>query len=90
MNEVQHLAAEKFKVAMAKIGRFTKPLVTPIQPAKTFYPAEDYHQNYYKKNQMRYWYYRKGSARDIYLDSVWGEDRHESKLSPDNTSDLKQ
>jgi peptide methionine sulfoxide reductase msrA/msrB len=52
--------------------------VTPILAAKTFYAAEDYHQGYYKENPVRYWYYRKASGRDQFLDQVWGKDRKES------------
>jgi methionine-S-sulfoxide reductase len=70
----QHLAEES-KQQLAASGRFTAPLVTEIVPAGIFYPAEDYHQDYYKKNPVRYKYYRYGSGRDRYLDKIWGEDR---------------
>ncbi len=70
----QHLAEES-KRQLAASGRFTAPLVTEIVPAGIFYPAEDYHQDYYKKNPVRYKYYRYGSGRDRYLDKIWGEDR---------------
>lgn len=53
-------------------GRFTMPIVTEIVPAQTFYPAEDYHQSFYKKNPARYKTYRKGSGREDYLKEKWG------------------
>jgi len=77
LNDEQKRLAEASKVAQVKSKKFDKPIVTPIKPAQTFYAAEDYHQNYYKKNPVRYWYYRKGSGRDNFLDSVWGKNRHE-------------
>jgi len=78
-NETQRKLAEASKTKMEKSGVFGKPIVTPIKPAQTFYAAEDYHQDYYKKNPVRYWYYRRGSGRDQYLDKVWGKDRGEHK-----------
>ncbi len=52
---------------------FPKPIVTSIEPAQTFWNAEEYHQDYYKKNPLRYEYYRKGSGRDAYIESIWGK-----------------
>jgi len=75
LNEEQRALAEASKKAMDAGGRFDKPIVTPILPAQHFYAAEEYHQDYYKKNPLRYWYYRNGSGRDQYLDKVWGKDR---------------
>jgi len=79
LNDEQRKLAQASKVKMETSGVFGKPIVTPIKPAQTFYAAEDYHQDYYKKNPVRYWYYRKGSGRDQYLDKIWGEDRGEHK-----------
>lgn len=53
---------------------FSKPIVTSIEPAKQFWNAEEYHQDYYRKNPLRYEYYRKGSGRDAYIKSIWGEE----------------
>jgi peptide methionine sulfoxide reductase msrA/msrB len=65
--------AETSKRALEKSGRFPKPIVTEIIPFTTFYRAEDYHQDYYKKNPLRYKYYRWNSDRDQFLHKVWGE-----------------
>lgn len=56
------------------VSRFKgKTVVTPILDAKTFYPAEDYHQDYYKRNSVRYNYYRWGCGRDKRLQAIWGK-----------------
>ncbi|WP_081881102.1 peptide-methionine (R)-S-oxide reductase MsrB [Ghiorsea bivora] len=83
LNEKQHSLAEASKAKIEASGVFSKPIVTPIKPAQTFYMAETYHQDYYKKNPLRYWYYRKGSGRDQYLDKIWGKDRGEHKKMAD-------
>ncbi|HXV21894.1 MAG TPA: peptide-methionine (S)-S-oxide reductase [Desulfuromonadales bacterium] len=57
----------------AASGRFTRQIVTEIIPVSVFYPAEEYHQDYYKKNPLRYKFCRHGSGRDEFLDSVWGK-----------------
>ena len=66
----QRLAIES-KRNLEKSGIFTKPLVTPIEPAPEFWAAEDYHQDYYKKNPIRYNSYRAGSGRDTFLKKYW-------------------
>jgi peptide methionine sulfoxide reductase msrA/msrB len=75
-NEEQKRAAEKSKAALAASARYDKPIVTPIRPAETFYPAEDYHQNYHSENPLRYTFYRYRSGRDQYLEKTWGDDLH--------------
>ena len=70
-SEAQRQSAEASKAALAQSGRFGKPIVTEIVPASAFYPAETYHQQYYKKNPIRYQFYRMGSGRDGYLKRTW-------------------
>jgi peptide-methionine (S)-S-oxide reductase len=65
--------AEASKAALQASGRFSQPIVTEILPATTFYPAEDYHQDYYQRNPLRYAYYRNGCGRDKRLEQLWGK-----------------
>jgi peptide methionine sulfoxide reductase msrA/msrB len=78
----QKRLAEDSKAKLAGSRRFAKPLVTEILPAGTFWPAEDYHQDYYKKNPIRYKYYRWGSGRDEFLDRTWGKERAAADVDP--------
>ena len=58
---------------MEKSGKFKQPIVTTIRKMEEFYPAEEYHQDFYKKNSTRYHIYRFSSGRDQFIDRVWGD-----------------
>lgn len=73
-SEQKRLALESLK-KMEQSGRFGAPIVTEIVPAGPFWPAEEYHQDYYKKNPVRYKFYRAGSGRDRYLEAIWGREK---------------
>ena len=75
-NDGQKRSAEKSKQVLAASGRFTKPIVTQIIPASTFYPAEDYHQKYYLKSTFQYNSYHDNSGRPEYLKNTWGQNSH--------------
>jgi peptide-methionine (S)-S-oxide reductase len=70
-DERQRRLAEATKAAVA--DRFSEPIAVEIQPLTAFYAAEEYHQNYYKKNPREYTRYREGCRRDARLREIWGE-----------------
>lgn len=73
----QRRLAEASKQKLEKSAVLKKPIVTPIETAGAFYPAEDYHQDYYKKNPVRYKFYRYSCGRDARLEEVWGKQAKE-------------
>jgi len=73
-NTEQRRLAEASKKQLEASGRFDKPIVTEIRPLTSFYPAEDYHQNYYKTHPVRYKFYRWNSGRDQFLAEAWKDD----------------
>ncbi len=74
VGENQKKLAEKSKVELGNSGKFDKPIVTTITEAPAFYIAEEYHQDFYKKQSMRYQMYAQASGRKGYLENTWGED----------------
>ena len=71
-DDAQRKAAEGSLAALQKSKPFKEPIVTEIKMAGAFYPAEDYHQNFYRTNPVKYQIYRKGCGRDARLKELWG------------------
>jgi peptide-methionine (S)-S-oxide reductase len=72
----QRKLAEASKAEVERTKRFPQEIVTPIEDAGSFWPAEEYHQDYYKKNAMQYRMYRTGCGRDARLKELWGSSGH--------------
>jgi methionine-S-sulfoxide reductase len=72
-DEAQKEAAVASKAALEEDGPFEAPIVTDIEPATKFWVAEDYHQDYYRKNPDHYARYRRGSGRGPFLEKIWGD-----------------
>lgn len=96
-NEEQKKLAEKSKEELAKSGRFDRPIATEILKASKFYGAEDYHQDYYKKNPARYKFYFYNSGRDHFLQKSWGpsgtsngKEKSEAKFKKPGGGELKK
>lgn len=75
-SEAQKLKAESSRDLLKKSGRFKKDILVSIEPAKVFFAAEDYHQDYYKKNSIQYEAYQVGSGRAGFIDNSWGAEKN--------------
>ncbi len=82
-DEEQKQLAEASKQALQQSGKFDRPIVTEILPLKKFYPAEDYHQDYYRHHPVKYKFYRLGSGRDQFIQQVWHTMDKSSSQKPD-------
>lgn len=80
-NEEQKLLAEQSREELDKTGKFKKPVVTEIVQFSSFYRAEEYHQDYYKKHPVKYKFYRFHSGRDKFLRKVWQDSMEGAKMS---------
>ncbi len=76
LSEEQRRKAESSRDLLGKSGRFKKDVLVSIEPAKDFYAAEDYHQDYYKKNSIHYEAYQVSSGRAGFIDNVWGSSKN--------------
>ncbi|MCP5069254.1 MAG: peptide-methionine (S)-S-oxide reductase MsrA [bacterium] len=72
-NAEQAKLAEASRASLASSGKFAAPIATQVVAASEFWPAEDYHQDYYRRNPVRYKYYRHRCGRDARLEAIWGE-----------------
>jgi peptide methionine sulfoxide reductase msrA/msrB len=84
-DEEQKRLAEKSKEALSRSGKFKKPIVTEVLKFNRFYEAEEYHQDYYKKNPLRYKFYRYNSGRDQYSKEVWGKEMETVQFPKDKS-----
>jgi peptide-methionine (S)-S-oxide reductase len=74
LGDAQRALAEASRAELEASGRFDRPIATEITPAGTFYPAEAYHQDFYRKNPLRYRFYRQNCGRDKRLKELWGDE----------------
>jgi peptide methionine sulfoxide reductase msrA/msrB len=88
-DEAQRRLAEESKKRLSDSKRFNKPIVTEIRKFDKFYPAEAYHQDYYKTHALRYKFYRWNSGRDQFLQKIWGDEEKKAANMETHSSYLK-
>lgn len=88
-SEEQKELANKAIKQLQQSGRYSQPILVPVRNFESFYPAEEYHQDYYKKNPIRYNFYRYNSGRDQYLEATWGEDLHKPFQTDEETTNAQ-
>ena len=88
-SEQQRQEAEESRQMLESSGIFKDPIATEIRPASVFYRAEDYHQDYYRRNVLRYDVYKKLSGRESFIEETWGDQGTESYTKP-SRDDLKE
>ena len=81
VDDAQKRLAEGAIAALDKSGKFSRPITTELAKAEGFYPAEDYHQDYYKKAATKYKYYRFRSGRDQFIKVYWKDDKNVYQLA---------
>jgi peptide-methionine (S)-S-oxide reductase len=81
-DDSQRERAERSRAALEKSGKFSAPIAVTLEPACVFWPAEDYHQSYYRKSSVHYQLYKRGSGRAGFLERTWGEPREEPPKDP--------
>ncbi len=89
-DDVQKRAAIASKERLAASGRFENPIVTTIRSAGPFYPAEGYHQGYYKTNPVHYKMYKRGSGRETFIENKWKSDAPKQKPARPQKTELRQ
>jgi len=88
-DEEEKRTAEQSRDNLAASGIFNRPIATAIRPVKPFYPAEDYHQDYYKKNAVHYERYKVGSGRAGFLEKTWSPEPPEKKFVRPSEQELR-
>lgn len=89
-NDEERRTAEDSKKSLERSGKFNKPIAVQILPFKNFYPAEEYHQKYYRKCPVQYQRYHHFSGRADYLERVWEKEESKMKYTKPDKKELKK